>query len=146
MSLLPMADACSQGYDKAKILKEVYKKQLVGLCNNTKWNEILSTFRQKKWTVSNRCKWISGNISKWENDWNYHLPFPFVGVEWFDIDFEKYEFFIKDGGRHENIINLKSEILEFIQSVGVEYEVADKFVRIWGYGPKCYKEFEAKNT
>ncbi|MBQ4880374.1 DUF6678 family protein [Pseudoalteromonas luteoviolacea] len=141
MSLLPMVDFCPEGIDKNKLLKEVKTKQLVGLCNNTKWNEILTSFRHNEWTVSNRSKWINGYISEWENDWYYHLPFPFLGVEWFDISYEKYTFKIEGGGRHETVTNLKNDILKFIESVGVEYEENESFVRVWGYAPKCYKRF-----
>ncbi|ALO42783.1 DUF6678 family protein [Pseudoalteromonas phenolica] len=146
MSLLPTAESCPQEIDKSKLLKQIHQKQLVGLCNNTKWNEILTAFRDNQWFVANRSKWINGQISQWENDWAYHLPFPFLGVEWFDICYEKVDFHIENGGRHTVVTNLKNEILEFIKNVGVEFEFNNTFVRVWGYAPKCYLNFNNENT
>ncbi|QSX41535.1 DUF6678 family protein [Shewanella cyperi] len=145
MNILPMSESCPENVDLEKLKKEIESKNLVGLCNNTKWNELLTAFRTNKWIVCNRSKWINGFISHWENDWFYHLPFPFLGVEWFDIKFEKTVFIIRDGGRYEEEINLKDEILKCLRAIGVEFEVTSDFVRVWGYAPKCYKEFNAKD-
>ena len=146
MNILPRSASCPTTVDLDKLKKEIKSKNLVGLCNNTKWDELLTVFRANKWTVCNRSKWINGFISGWESDWFYHLPFPFVGVEWFDIKFVKTIFIIRDGGRYVEETNLKDEILNCLSDIGVEFEVTSDFVRVWGYAPKCYQEFHGKNT
>lgn len=141
MNILPTSESCPTTVNLDKLKKEIKSKNLVGLCNNTKWDELLTAFRANKWTVCNRSKWINGFISNWENDWFYHLPFPFVGVEWFDIRFVKTILIIRDGGRFEEEAHLKDEILNCLSDIGVEFEVSSDFVRVWGYAPKCYQEF-----
>jgi hypothetical protein len=129
-----MADAVPTGVDLAKIKKVIQRKNLGGLANTTKWNELISAVRAKNIVKpSYRAKTVEGHISGWDVEWFYHLPFPFVGVEWFDISLSTDV----NGG-------LESEkwIERLVKSIGFEFEVGVDVLRIWGYGPKDYDEFQ----
>ncbi|QPB83500.1 hypothetical protein CWC22_011075 [Pseudoalteromonas rubra] len=125
MSLLPMADAVSNKKDVKEAKRIIAVKQLVGAANNTKWNELISEMRELPNPPCYRTKVVNGYISEWDSEWYYHLPFPLLCVEWIDID-------------------LSEKVLSLVQRIGFEFEVTDSFVRVWGYFPKCYKEFGAK--
>ncbi len=127
MSLLPMADAVSDEKYKKEAKRIIAERQLVGAANNTKWNELISEVRDFSEKPCYRTKVVNGYISGWDSEWHYHLPFPLLSVEWIDID-------------------LSEKVLNLIQRIGFEFEATDSCVRVWGYFPKCYKEFGAKYT
>ena len=139
MSFFPMADAVPLN-TKNDFRFEATSRGLVGACNNTKWNELISFVRDMPhWRPSYRSKSVTGHISEWDVEWFYHLPFPFTSVQWLDI------------GLHEQIAATKDEpmsiadhstfILSALEKIGLEYEVHHDIVRIWGYLPKCYEDF-----
>ncbi len=124
-----MADATPKGFDLEKIIKIIFSRNLGGLANNTKWNELITAVRaHDEWKPSYRTKSVAGHISDWDVEWFYHLPFPFLCVEWFDISLQS-----PSGIRVEWILNLVKEI-------GFEFEVKNDILRIWGYAPKSYEE------
>jgi hypothetical protein len=131
MNDLPMADAVPQGTDIEKLRKSVKQRNLAGLANTTKWNELITTVRKESWRPSYRSKSISGYISEWDVEWFYHLPFPFLMVEWFDISLDSIDPDIST-----------SWLLELVLNIGFEFEVKNDILRIWGYGPKSYDNFE----
>ncbi len=140
MKSLPMADATANKDELEKILKAIEKRQLVGAANNTKWNELITTMRDKKeWRPSYRFKSVSGYISGWDVEWWYHLPFPFVGVEWFDIGLHQI---VKTGRLiKDKVIDHSGWITSLLNKIGFEFEVTGDVVRIWGYFPKSYEDF-----
>lgn len=86
MTELPMADARQNDKSRKIIHATVAARNLAGAANNTKWNELISHFRQRPgWRPSYRSKSIKGPRSDWDVEWFYHPPFPFAYVEWFDI-------------------------------------------------------------
>lgn len=131
MSELPMADAVPQGVDLDKIRKVIMSKNLGGLANNTKWNDLITAVRSRDdWRPSYRIKSVDGHISRWETEWFYHLPFPFLGVEWFDISLESPP-------------GIDTQwVLILVERIGFEHEVKNSILRIWGYAPKSYEEFD----
>jgi hypothetical protein len=130
MNNLPMADAEPKGFDREKIMKIIFSRNLVGLANNTKWNELITAVRSHgEWRPSYRTKSVTGYISGWDIEWFYHLPFPFLSVEWFDISLES-----PPGVNTEWVLNL-------VEKIGFEFEVNNSVLRIWGYGPKSYEQF-----
>lgn len=137
-SELPMADAVRRGIDKAKILSEARKNFAGALANDTKWNELISFMRGLDgWRPSYRSKYVNGHVSGWDVEWFYHLPFPFVGVEWFDIGLHE-----RASVRHE-VIDHSALILSKLAEIGFEFEARSDVARVWGYAPKSYEDFPA---
>ena len=144
MNKVPMADAGSDE-EKEKIRTVTQRRGLGGVANNAKWNELISFFREKEdWRPSYRYKWVDGHISGWDVEWWYHLPFPFVGVEWFDIGLHQ----AVHVGRliDDKKIDHSGWILPKLKEIGFEYEVIKDCVRIWGYMPKSYDEFPPESA
>lgn len=140
MQSLPLADATPVGDDKEKIASQARRKFSGALANDTKWNEIIEYVRGfEGWRPSYRSKWVNGHISGWDTEWSYHLPFPFVGVEWLDIGL--HESIAKGRLIAPQIIDHSSAILEKLKEVGFDFEVKGDVVRIWGYYPKSYEDF-----
>lgn len=136
MSRCPMAGAVPRGLDKVKIGSQARQKFSGSLANNTKWNELLTFIReQDSWRPSYRSKWVNGHVSAWDREWFYHLPFPFVGVEWFDIGLHER------ASAKEGTIDHAALIVSKLAEIGFEFEVKDDVVRIWGYAPKPYEDF-----
>ena len=81
MADIPMADAVPYGVT-ADFAKIAAARRLAGAANTTKWNELISYFRRRSaWRPKFRSKSIAGGTTKWDSEWVYHLPFPFIGVE-----------------------------------------------------------------
>jgi len=140
MSNLPSASAVPRGYDKEKVLAQVRGKYMGALANDTKWNELITFFRSRtSWRPSYRSKWVSGHISEWDTEWHYHLPFPFVGVEWFDIGLHEH----RSTGNllSPEVVDHSDWIVERLAVIGFEFEVKGDMARIWGYSPKSYDDF-----
>jgi hypothetical protein len=91
------------------------------------------------WQPSYRSKWVNGHVSGWDTEWYYHLPFPFVGVEWFDIGLHEH---VRSGRLiAPAIIDHSEEITSVLAKIGFDFEVRDDVARIWGYFPKSYEDF-----
>ncbi len=118
-----------------KLKKLAIKKGLVGLANDTKWNELLSYFRnipENEQAPAFRCKCIESEyISEWDSEWFYHLPFPFISVLWFDISFE-----------NQCSINIEA----VVKNIGFEYSINNSFLRIFAYSPKDYASFNREES
>lgn len=123
-----------------KIRKQVRIRSLAGASNNSKWNELIAFIReQSDWHPTYRSKSVFGEISDWDVEWFYHLPFPFVGVEWLDIGLKQ---FIHVGKLlPPKIIDHSSILFGKLQEIGFEFETSNDVVRIWGYLPKNYDDF-----
>ena len=146
MRKLPMADAGSKNSNvKTRILRVVEQRQLVGAANNVKWNKLLTSMREREvWSPSYRYKWVEGYTSNWATDWCFHLPYPFVGVEWFDIGLHQN---IRIGRLvDDKIVDHSDWITALLKEIRFEYEQAGDVARIWGYLPKSYEDFPPKNA
>jgi hypothetical protein len=66
---------------------------------------------------------VNGQVSGWDSEWFYHLPFPFKGVQWLEISL------LSHGEPTQWIVDL-------VQSIGFEYSLGNDFIRIYGYGPR----------
>jgi len=136
MNAYPMANAVPINLDKEKVVAMARRHFSGALANDTKWNELIKLVRSfDDWKPSYRSKWVDGWISRWDTEWFYHLPFPFVGVEWFDIALPK------QAERHLQAIDYSTIILSGLAQIGLEFEVQEGIVRIWGYAPKSYDDF-----
>lgn len=140
MHSLPLADAVPVGEDKEAIAAQARKKFSGALANDTKWNALIEFVRSMEdWKPSYRSKWVNGHVSGWDTEWCYHLPFPFVGVEWFDLGLHQQ---VRVGHLlAPRIIDHSTQIVGALERMGFDFEVRDDVARIWGYFPKSYEDF-----
>lgn len=118
----------------------VAKRNLVGASNDTKWNELISFIRAKEgWKPPYRCKGVFGGISKWDGEWFYHLPFPFVGVEWFEMYLLEHIHIGKLMA--PKVLDHSPTLVGKLHEIGFDFEVQENVVRIWGYLPRSYEDF-----
>ncbi|VXC51555.1 hypothetical protein MASSI9I_70367 [Massilia sp. 9I] len=141
MDELPHAGIAHDDATRKRIDNAVSAGNLARASNNTRWDELISYFRnQTGWRPSYRSKSVTGNISGWDVEWFYHLPFPFASVEWFDIGL--YEGVSAEGRLLKpRVIDHTEEISNVVQAIGFEFEVRGDVLRIWGYLPKSYEDF-----
>ena len=141
MSELPGPGARQNDKNRKIIQATVAARNLASAANNTKWNELITHFRQRSgWQPSYRSKSITGYISEWDVEWFYHLPFPFAYVEWFDIGL--WEVAPSLGVLlPTTYIDHTEEISKAVARIGFEFEVQADVLRIWGYLPKSYEDF-----
>ncbi|MFT5470627.1 MAG: hypothetical protein ACI8UO_005757 [Verrucomicrobiales bacterium] len=136
----PLAES-STPEELEKLRRAVERLQLVGLANNTKWNELITHFRLSAgWIPKFRFKCVDGPIASWDGEWWYHLPFPFLSVLWFDIQ-TVHETAL---GRllPPKIEDHTSDIEELLSKTGFDYQKGNGLIRIFGYSPKDYRGFE----
>ncbi len=140
MKTLPLADAVPVGADKDAISSQTRRKFSGALANDTMWNELLQYVRGLEgWRPSYRSKWVNGHVSGWDTEWCYHLPFPFVGVEWFDIGLHEH---VRSGQLNSSItIDHSQAFVSVLEKIGFDFEIKDDVARIWGYFPKSYDDF-----
>jgi hypothetical protein len=141
MSELPRSNARHDAAKRKKIHAAVTARNLASAANTTKWDELIDHFRRLEgWRPSYRSKYVNGYISEWDVEWFYHLPFPFAGVEWFDIGL--WELAPSEGRLlARKIIDHTDEISKAVAHIGFEFEVRADILRIWGYLPKSYDDF-----
>jgi hypothetical protein len=141
MDELPHAGIAQDDATRKKIDAAVSARNLARASNNTRWDELISYFRnQTGWRPSYRSKSVTGYISGWDVEWFYHLPFPFASVEWFDIGL--YEGIpVEERFLKPRVIDHTEEISNVVQTIGFEFDVRDDVLRIWGYLPRSYEDF-----
>lgn len=141
MDELPHAGIVHDDATRKRIDDAVFARNLGRASNNTRWDELISHFRnQSGWRPSYRSRSVFGHISGWDAEWFYHLPFPFASVEWFDIGL--YEGVPAEGRLlRPGVIDHTEEISSVVDSIGFEFEVRSDILRIWGYSPKSYEDF-----
>ncbi|HEY0062953.1 MAG TPA: DUF6678 family protein [Telluria sp.] len=141
MDDLPNAGTAHNDETRKKIASAVRARNLARASNNTRWDELINHFRQVEgWRPSYRSKAVTGNISDWDVEWFYHLPFPFAIVEWFDIGLWET---LPAKGRllASPVIDHTEEISKVVAAIGFEFEVRRDVLRIWGYLPKSCEDF-----
>ncbi len=117
------------------------EKFSVSLANNTKWIKLVAQVRALDgWQPSYRWKSVMGDVGGWECEWYFHLPFDFVGIEWFDIGVYEYH----DSHYHllpPKVVDHTPEIVAMLDEIGFTYEVRGEVARIWGYSPMSEEDF-----
>jgi len=141
MSKLPTAKSVTEPGERERLRRVIAARGLCGLANNTKWDEFISAIRERSgWRPRFRCKFVDGPVSRWDNEWFYHLPFPLMSVEWLDISF------VQTTHRVQLAAPLLTDhspwIEELIQRVGLDYQKGDSMIRIFGYSPKSLEAFD----
>lgn len=138
---LPSAKSQTKIGEREKLCSVIAQRNLCGLANDTKWNELIDAMRQREgWKPSYRFKCVDGPPSEWDAEWTYHLPFPFISVEWFDLAF------IQEKREHRLIQPLTTDhslwIEELLTDIGFDYTKGKKMLRIFGYSPRNLEHFD----
>ena len=125
---------------KEKIRQIIAARGLVGVANDTKWRLLLERMRERQgWKPSYRFQTVAGPPSSWDVEWFYHLPFPMMSVEWFDIGLEQRS---STGRLLAPVVTDHSEwILAILTEARFMFEVRAGIVRIFGYLPRNYSGF-----
>lgn len=138
---LPNAKSACSSDERRKVQRVVAERGLCGLANDTKWVEFISGMRSHEdWRPSYRFKCVDGRPSSWDVEWFYHLPFPFISIEWFDVGF------LQETREHRlpqrtQIIDHSPWIDELLRGVGLEHQKGSTMIRIFGYSPKSLELF-----
>lgn len=140
---LPNAKSSPSPDDRERLRRIVVERNLCGLANDTKWDEFLTAMRGwKDWRPRYRWKSIAGPPSTWDVEWFYHLPFPFLSVEWFDVSFHQE---LREHRLPPRVHQLDhSPRLEaLLQLIGLEFLKGQTMIRIFGYSPKDLDLFDS---
>jgi hypothetical protein len=139
---LPNAKSAHSPDEREKLKRVIAERGLCGLANDTKWDEFITAMRAREgWRPSYRYKSIAASPTGWDVEWFYHLPFPFICVEWFDVAHlqETREHRLPP---HIHTTDHSPWLEELLQRVGLEYEKGQTMIRIFGYSPKSLELFD----
>lgn len=151
-NIAPYADSELHPHDRPfvseipRLKKLIAAENLVGLANNTKWNELFTYMRESiqfepKWIPCFRFNCIDSDyISVWDNEWYNHLPYPMLSVMWFEIEYK--EECVKKNNTEIVTIDHSARLESLIKSIGFEYEKGSTSLRIYGYSPIDRTGFE----
>jgi hypothetical protein len=116
-----------------KLRRMVARQQFTGLANDTKWNELLQAMRMRSgWTPAFRFKCIDVDlISRWDREWFFHVPMPFISVLWLEITHSDFEPRLPP-----RRIDYRPELCSILDKIGLDYVVANEVIRIFGYAPR----------
>jgi hypothetical protein len=144
---LPNAKSARTAQEREKVKRAIARRGLGGLANDTKWDEFITGMRalfpggRDGWRPSYRFKCVDGEPSGWDVEWSYHLPFPMISVEWFDIAFLR-ETRDQRLPPTVTVTNHAPRIAELLRRVGLEFETGRTMIRIFGYTPKSMELFD----
>jgi hypothetical protein len=127
-----------------KLRKLIAAQGLIGLANDTKWNELLTEMRgipDEKWCPSFRFRCVDSEfISQWDGEWWHHLPFPFISVLWIELSY--HEEIHRGRLLAPEVIDHSAEVSSLLESIGLDYEKGTNAFRVFGYAPRDRKGFE----
>lgn len=128
--------------EREKLRRLIVERGLCGLANDTKWNELIEAMRDRVgWRPSYRFKCIDGVASHWDAEWFYHLPFPFIAIEWIDLRF------LQESTEHHlpprvHATDHSPWLEELLNQIGLEYQKGRTMIRLFGYSPKNLDLFD----
>ena len=138
----PTARSIGSPREREVLRRIASERGLCGLANDTKWDEFLSAIRTRKdWRPSYRYKCVDGPVSLWDVEWFYHLPFPFLSVEWLDVG-RLQETVEHRLPRRIHMIDHSGWLSELLDRVGLEYQMGETMIRVFGYAPKDLGRFD----
>lgn len=127
---LPTARSATSPHEREHIHRIIGERGLCGLANDTKWDELISAIRELEPPRPRyRFKCVDGVPSDWDAEWFYHLPFPFMSVEWFDISYRTAA------------TDHSAWLFTLLVRIGFDYHRGTDAVRIFGYSPKTFDSF-----
>lgn len=128
--------------ERDSLRRLIAERSLCGLANDTKWNEFISEMRSRDgWQPRFRYKCIDGDPSRWDGEWYYHLPLPMISVEWLDIGHLQETTIHRLPTRIETTDH-SGWIIALLDQIGLDYEVGETMIRIFGYAPRCLTLFD----
>ena len=139
---VPTAKSTPSPEERRNLKSIVAERGLVGLANDTKWDEFIYAIRaRERWKPRYRYKRIDGPASSWDAEWFYHLPFPLISVEWLDVTF------VEEAQEHRlpprvHITDHSPWLEDLLLRVGFEYQKGSTMIRIFGYSPKKLESFD----
>jgi hypothetical protein len=125
-----------------RLRKVIEKRGLVGLANDTKWNEILVAMRDRSARWRPTYRWLcldSERVSRWDGEWWHHLPFPFISVLWFDLSYREEVSIARLLA--PQVIDHSADLESLLSRIGFDFEKGYEVIRIFGYAPRDYTEF-----
>ena len=140
---LPNAKSAHSPHDRAKLRRIVAERQLRGLANDTKWDELILAMRSRSgWKPSFRCKCIDGPPSEWDAEWFYHLPFPLLSIEWLDVAVLQE---VREPRLPVQVTTIDHSgwITELLRGIGLDFLAGNSMVRIYGYSPRSDELFDS---
>lgn len=141
-SSLPGAKSSTSHGERERMQRIIARRGLGGLANDTKWNELIWSMRDREgWCPSYRFKCLDGPPSPWDSEWFYHLPFPFISVEWLDIG-RLQRIRIHRLPPQINVIDHSSWIEPLLRAIGLDYQTGAEMYRIFGYSPRNLDLFD----
>lgn len=139
---LPNAKSAHPDVSRDKLRRIVAARGLGGLANDTKWDEFINTMRTHQGPKpSFRFKCIDGPPSRWDTEWSYHLPFPLISVEWFDIG-NKRTVWEPHRLKLSTVVEDLEWLIPILAGIGLDYRVGNEMIRIFGYTPRSLELFD----
>ena len=133
MNTLPQAQSVPWGEDKARIAAQARRKFSAALANDARWNELLAFVRaMPDWRPPHRSKWVNGRISARDSKWCHHPPFPFVGLEGFDMGLVE----VKHAAYGQATVRTNHG-----PAIGLDFGIRRDVARLWNYSPRSYEDF-----
>ncbi|HEY3963824.1 MAG TPA: DUF6678 family protein [Planctomycetaceae bacterium] len=139
---LPSAKSARTPGEREQVQRVVADRGLGGLANDTKWDELITAIRGRDaWRPSYRFKCVDGPPSPWDVEWFYHLPFPMISVEWFDIAY------LQEVREHRlppriHVVDHSAWIEVLLAEIGLDYRKGATTIRIFGYFPRSLELFD----
>lgn len=132
----PNAKSETGPFERSEAKKIIARRGLVGLANDTKWNELLDAMRTRKaWRPAFRTQTVEGCVSGWDSEWFHHLPYPLISVEWMDLTCQE-RIHVHRLPSREEIIDHSQEIELLLRRIGFDFERGLRTIRIFGYFPR----------
>lgn len=137
---LPTAKSSPSAGEREQVRRLIARSGLCGLANDTKWDELITAMRASDWRPGYRWKCIDGLPSSWDVEWSYHLPFPMISVEWFDISYQQK---VVDHRLPPvtHLIDHSGWIVALLRRIGLDYQIEETMIRIFGYAPRNLDDF-----
>ena len=140
--LLPNSKSARYSDERDKLRRVIAERGLSGLANDTKWNELIGAMRARTcWRPAYRFKCIDGPPSGWDVEWFYHLPFPFLSVEWLDV--RTLEEVREDRlSTRVSVIEHLEWLVPLLRGIGLDHKVGTSMIRVFGYSPRSFELFD----
>ena len=111
--------------DVERTRRYVKREGLVGVLNDTKWEELIQAMRALAFGPRYRPKHVRAKgPAEWDGEWYYHLR-PFSCVEWVDIDPVDRD--------HSPPIDHTAEVEAALRRIHVPFSREGQYLRVWGY-------------
>lgn len=139
---LPSAKSARDPNEREKLHRLIANHGLCGLANDTKWDELIEAMRKREiWRPSYRYKCIDGVPTGWDVEWFYHLPFPMISVEWFDIG-HRQEVLEHRLPSKISTVDHSEWVVPLLKQIGLDFRVGINMIRIFGYCPRSEELFD----